>query len=135
MYKIGNISIAKVMRTRWITSLFFTTQTCKGLHLWQQLQLAGVARRRTFNLASFRTSVMIFLSATPQDTANFAIYPHTSAAPLGPSALAFFLPVAMERSSRNKYHSRYKRRLKMLKTRSWKSSGPFVGPKVRPRGK
>ena len=43
-------------------------------------------------------------------------------------------PVAMVRSSRNKNHSRYNRREKMMGTNSWKSSGPFIGPKVKPRG-
>jgi hypothetical protein len=42
--------------------------------------------------------------------------------------------VAIPRSSKNRNQSLYSRRLKTINTSSWKSSGPFVGPKVKPRG-
>ena len=52
----------------------------------------------------------------------------------GPGGKAGFLPVAIQISSIKRNHSRYNRLEKMMNTNSWKSSGPFVGPKVRPRG-
>ena len=114
---------------------------CKGAHLWRQPRLTDVARLRTLNvraivrwergIISVRNSRSQRISdCICQDPAS-----GTSVAPDGPSLRTAFRPVATDRSSRNKYHSRYKRLENTLNTRSWKSSGPFVGPNVSPRGK
>ena len=57
-----------------------------------------------------------------------------SCAPDGPGGCGGGLPVATLKSSRKRNQSRYSRREKMMKTNSWKSPGPFIGPKVSPRG-
>ena len=90
-------------------------ELCRSLLPWQWYYFCSQLR--------LTTAVVLMVHVT------------TSWAPLGPGALAGFPPVAIDKSSRKRYHSRYRRRLKTLKTRSWKSSGPLVGPKVRPRGK
>ena len=90
--------------------------------------------RRELTLVGYNPRILLSVSRYIVSEASERTFQRSSA-PLGPGGVAFLRPVAIAKSSRKRYHSRYNLRPKMVKTSSWKSSGPFVGPKVNPLGK
>ena len=89
-------------------------------HLWRQPRLADVARLRTLNVLPVTEQRYYFCPQLQRALCSRSESGHvtTSWAPLGPGARAGLPPVAIDRSSRKRYHSRYNLREKMLKTRS-----------------